>query len=303
MSVEGEVRQVSGLQLWLELTTDLETENSELGLVAKHKCLYSVIRRDRTYFEEIPGKICQLIGRPEITPNIYLEDIVVMIQLLHKLPVCDSTLRAKINSIGSKTRDGADRVIEFNGKSLHLYTSEKWAKDGETRNYIETVLEVKVGSRFESEEHNVQEFLLEFFRGQEFTSSSSNLGKHSSWPLLFDAKTWEYAFKKSYEEISLLRYTVTGVDMSKSKLEGRGFKVDGFKSIDDAIEYAMRRVRASVEKGRLISSDSKDLLNWWFDNGEYCEVEAKYYGIQQVGYFIANPAESGECDYESLTPE
>lgn len=79
--------------------------------------------------------------------------------------------------------------------------------------------------------------------------------------------------------------------------------VTGFKSELDAIEYARRRTRSSLEESRSFG-DAEAIKDRWFSFGEACSIlEAGYRGADEIMFFIANPAQEGECDWQAIEPK
>lgn len=80
--------------------------------------------------------------------------------------------------------------------------------------------------------------------------------------------------------------------------------VTGFLSPEDAIEYARRRTRSSVEESRLSASDAAALRSAWFMFGEDCiALSTGYKGFAELDEFIANPATPEQIDWASLEPD
>ena len=65
--------------------------------------------------------------------------------------------------------------------------------------------------------------------------------------------------------------------------------VDGFATLDEAIAFAKKRVRASVEELRSPGISKTDLRKLWLIYGENAIViGGNYSGADDVDYFIAN---------------
>lgn len=80
--------------------------------------------------------------------------------------------------------------------------------------------------------------------------------------------------------------------------------VTGFLNPEDAIEYARRRTRSSVEECRPGASDAAALRSAWFIFGEDCiALGAGYKGFAELDEFIANPATPEQIDWASLEPD
>lgn len=79
--------------------------------------------------------------------------------------------------------------------------------------------------------------------------------------------------------------------------------VTGFLHPEDAIEYARRRTRSSVEECRPSASDPAALRRAWFMFGEDCiALGTGYKGFAELDEFIVNPATPEEIDWASLEP-
>jgi hypothetical protein len=80
--------------------------------------------------------------------------------------------------------------------------------------------------------------------------------------------------------------------------------VAGFLNPEDAIEYARRRTRSSVEECRPSASDATELRTAWFMFGEDCiALDTGYKGFAELDEFIAHPANPEEIDWVSLEPD
>ena len=80
--------------------------------------------------------------------------------------------------------------------------------------------------------------------------------------------------------------------------------VTGFQRPEDAIEYARRRVRSSVEEMRPTANDADGIRSQWFMFGEDCiAIGTEYKGLTELDYYIANPATPEEVDWMSLEPD
>jgi hypothetical protein len=86
--------------------------------------------------------------------------------------------------------------------------------------------------------------------------------------------------------------------------EGGEYTVTGFQRPEEAIEYARRRLRSSVEEMRPSAADAEGIRNQWFMFGEDCiAIGTGYNGLAELDYFIANPASPEEIDWTSLEPD
>ena len=79
--------------------------------------------------------------------------------------------------------------------------------------------------------------------------------------------------------------------------------VTGFQSPEDALVYALRRVRSSVEQFREDGQDRDAHYRKWMALGEECMIEQMRLGMVNFEYFYLNPATPEEKDYLSLTPQ
>lgn len=80
--------------------------------------------------------------------------------------------------------------------------------------------------------------------------------------------------------------------------------VTGFLTPEDAIEYARRRTRSSVEESRPGASDAAALRSAWFMFGEDCIALGNgYKGFSELDEFIAHPATPEQIDWASLEPD
>jgi hypothetical protein len=80
--------------------------------------------------------------------------------------------------------------------------------------------------------------------------------------------------------------------------------VEGFLQPEDAIEYARRRMRSSLEESRPSAADADDLRNRWLMFGEDCiAIGTGYIASSELDDFIAHPATIEEIDWMSLEPD
>jgi hypothetical protein len=80
--------------------------------------------------------------------------------------------------------------------------------------------------------------------------------------------------------------------------------VEGFLRTEDAIEYARRRMRSSLEACRPSAADAADLKNRWFMFGEDCiAIGTDYMAFSEIDDFIAHPATPEDIDWVSLEPD
>jgi hypothetical protein len=108
----------------------------------------------------------------------------------------------------------------------------------------------------------------------------------------------------SIENPAQQTWSVLVIDMFAYMDSGSEFTVSGFQRPEDAIEYARRRVRSSVEEMRPTASDAEGIRSQWFMFGEDCVViGGGYKGLDELDYYIANPATPEEIDWMSLEPD
>jgi hypothetical protein len=80
--------------------------------------------------------------------------------------------------------------------------------------------------------------------------------------------------------------------------------VEGFLRSEDAIEYARRRMRSSLEESRPSAADADDLRTRWLMFGEDCiAIGTDYKASSELDGFIAHPATPEEIDWMSLEPD
>ena len=80
--------------------------------------------------------------------------------------------------------------------------------------------------------------------------------------------------------------------------------VEGFQRPEDAIEYARRRMRSSLEECRPSAADAADLRTHWFMFGEDCiAIGTGYMASSELDDFIAHPATPEEINWVSLEPD
>jgi hypothetical protein len=81
------------------------------------------------------------------------------------------------------------------------------------------------------------------------------------------------------------------------------FEISGFATVAAAREYAIRRVRSSMEQFRKPDTTPDELRRAWASMGEEVIVEGESIGAEHMERFIAEPPQPGECDYLSLEPK
>jgi len=81
------------------------------------------------------------------------------------------------------------------------------------------------------------------------------------------------------------------------------FEVEGFPTLEAAREYAMRRVRSSIEGLRKPGQSKEELYHSWKALGEEAVVEeGEYMGMVHFDTFCRNPATEEETNYLALDP-
>lgn len=98
-------------------------------------------------------------------------------------------------------------------------------------------------------------------------------------------------------------YTVVAIDMFHAWDSAEDIYTTGFKSFEEAREYARRRTRDSVEELRDEDWTAEGLRQAWLTYGENCIVSGgEYAGSSEVDFFISEPATAEQRDWVSLTP-
>lgn len=99
-------------------------------------------------------------------------------------------------------------------------------------------------------------------------------------------------------------FSVVAIDKFHAWDPSEDLKVTGFRTFEDAREYARRRTRDSVEEMRAEVSSSEELRERWKTFGEDCVVVGGgYVGSSEMDYFISEPATPEQRDWASLTPD
>lgn len=79
------------------------------------------------------------------------------------------------------------------------------------------------------------------------------------------------------------------------------FVVEGFPTVELAIEYARRIVRSSIEHHRKLNQSKEELKKLWYLFGENASVLGhKYRGSDELDFFIVNPAKHNEIDWKEI---
>lgn len=80
--------------------------------------------------------------------------------------------------------------------------------------------------------------------------------------------------------------------------------VSGFLRPEDAIEYARRRMRSSLEELRPEATDAADLRRRWLMFGEDCiAIGTGFMASAEFDDFIANPSSPADNDWVALEPD
>lgn len=96
------------------------------------------------------------------------------------------------------------------------------------------------------------------------------------------------------------------LDLSGGAQDNIVEEVGGFPTLMQANAFARRYVRDSVERCRVPSMSTKQVLEAWFAFGEDAEVleagEAGWRSATELGDFVDQPASAEERDWRSLDP-
>ncbi|HUT81016.1 MAG TPA: hypothetical protein VMZ29_07420 [Candidatus Bathyarchaeia archaeon] len=77
--------------------------------------------------------------------------------------------------------------------------------------------------------------------------------------------------------------------------------VEGFSTVELAIEYARRIIRASIEHHRKPNQKKEELSKLWHLFGENATVLGFHYrGSDELGFFINNLAKPNEIDWKEI---
>jgi hypothetical protein len=77
--------------------------------------------------------------------------------------------------------------------------------------------------------------------------------------------------------------------------------VEGFPTLELAIEFARRWVRSSIENQRKSKQTKEELRKLWYAFGEDAVVlGGDYKGSSELDYFIDHPAKSNEIDWQAI---
>lgn len=101
---------------------------------------------------------------------------------------------------------------------------------------------------------------------------------------------------------SLPPFQVLVMDMAHYADEEGEMMVSGFSTREEAIDYARRRVRHSIEELRKPNQSIEELKRLWFLFGEDVLVpgEAAYHASDDLDYFLRHPATHEECDWPGV---
>lgn len=80
------------------------------------------------------------------------------------------------------------------------------------------------------------------------------------------------------------------------------YVIDGFPTIELAVEFARRWVRESVEESRKKSKTAEEMKKMWRTFGENAVVlDGNYRGSSELDYFVLNPATKREhTDWKAI---
>ncbi|MGQ9722243.1 MAG: hypothetical protein ACUVXA_13085 [Candidatus Jordarchaeum sp.] len=80
-----------------------------------------------------------------------------------------------------------------------------------------------------------------------------------------------------------------------------GFIIDGFPTLELAIEFARRWTRDSLESFRKPNQSKKELRKMWYMFGETAIVlDSDYSANSELDFFIDHPATLEERDWQSV---
>src|SRR5262245_24800167 len=96
-------------------------------------------------------------------------------------------------------------------------------------------------------------------------------------------------------------FAVLVIDMSHYLEDGSEILISGFPTRDEAIEYARRRVRSSVEELRTVNQSAEELRRLWSIYGEDALVIGENYrGSGELDNFIIHRATDEECNWSAI---
>jgi hypothetical protein len=98
-------------------------------------------------------------------------------------------------------------------------------------------------------------------------------------------------------------FAVLVFDMARTGEPDGEHLISGFGTLEAATNYAIARVRASVEELRKPGIAAAELRKLWHLYGEDCSVlSSPVRGSDLLDEFIATPATPAECDWPALAP-
>lgn len=107
-----------------------------------------------------------------------------------------------------------------------------------------------------------------------------------------------------FEVTETAPYTVIAIDMFHAWDPTEDLHTTGFRSFEEAREYARRRTRDSVEELRGENWTAEGLRQNWLTYGENCIVSGGgYAGSSELDFFINETATADQRDWVSLTPK
>ena len=99
-------------------------------------------------------------------------------------------------------------------------------------------------------------------------------------------------------------YSVMILDMSHHGDEGSSYTIDGFPTLELAMEFARRWVRDSLEELRTPGQTREELRAQWFTFGEDAVVlGGNYAGCSELDFFLDHPATAAERDWQAIKKE
>lgn len=79
------------------------------------------------------------------------------------------------------------------------------------------------------------------------------------------------------------------------------YVIEGFPTLELAIEFARRWVRNSLEHQRKKNQSKEELRKMWYSFGEDAVVlDGDYRGSSELDFFIDHPATSREQDWKAI---
>ncbi|MFX0101568.1 MAG: hypothetical protein ACFFCS_18475 [Candidatus Hodarchaeota archaeon] len=96
-------------------------------------------------------------------------------------------------------------------------------------------------------------------------------------------------------------YSVLIIDMYHYQDDDANYQIDGFPTLELAIEFARRWTRDSLEDQRKPGQSRDDLRKMWYMFGEDAMViGGDYSGSSELDFFLDNPATPGERDWQAI---